>query len=256
MNKKCILLILVLLFIFAGIVIFNHKRPQSIETMSAFISSDSVSVQADDAGIVKSLPVKQLQKVQKGQVIAEIETKVTSTRPVKKITTVKNNSQNSQKEYENAAIMYKDGILSQEEYDKYVKKISSKEKKAKVVEQPRNEVVVSSKITKIYAPIDGTVIINNLKEGDSIKKEAIVARVNSAHKEINAYFPTLNKDNLKSGNSVDIMVIKYPEKTFNGKIEEVMPADNKGIPVRVVFENDTTSLDFQNGDSVIVKIKQ
>lgn len=254
MNKKAILLVIILVIAFVGIISFNHKRPVTIETLNAFISSDSISIQSENSGKIKVLPVKQAEKVQKGQVIAEIETSVKISKPV----TTSNNStsaQKTQQEYENAAIMYKDGIISQEEYDKYVKKLNKAQEEAS---QPktRQEIVTTSKVTKVYSPIDGIVVLNNLKEGDTIKKEAILAKVNSSHKEVNAYFSPSNKENIKEGSAVDITVIKYPEKTFRGKIVDIAEIDKKGIPVKVTFDQDTSSLDFQNGDSVIVKIKQ
>jgi len=248
MNRKTVSLILILAIIFGGIITFNFSHPKSIETLSAFVISDSVSVQSQDSGKIKILPVTQSQKVEKGDVIVEIET----SEPV--TVSAKSNAkelESAQKEYENAAIMYKDGIISQEEYDNSLTKLKQVQEKSNT-----KKVVMTPKITKIYSPIDGVVVLNNIKEGDNVAKETILAKVNSSYKEINAYFPASNTNAIKSGNSVDIMIIKYPEKTFTGKIKEVLPVNAKGVPVKIIFDQDTSALDVQNGASAIVKIKQ
>lgn len=249
-NKKLIVLGICILAVFGGIIAFNIKtKPEQIETLNAFISSESVSIQSGNSGIIKNIQVKQSDKVQKGQVLAEIETSV----PVTK--TVKNDGQKlkqAEEKYENAAIMYKDGVISQAEYDRYLNNLEKEQNNA---EKPQNKVILTSQVTKIYAPIDGVVVLNNLKNGDTVNKEAIIAKVNSSHKEINAYFPVSYKDEIKTGCSVNITVIKFPEKTFTGKIQEVSLPDNKGIPVKISFDQDTSNLDFLNGDSAIVKIK-
>lgn len=249
-NIKGVILVVVLLCVFGGIVSFNiHKRPVEIETLSAFISSDSVAVQSNNSGTIKSLQVKQSDKVQKGQVIAEIET----TTPItKKIKNDGSNLKKAEKDYENAAIMYKDGVISQKEYDKYLNDFKKEKENA---EKPQNKIIKTSQITKIYAPIDGVIVLNNIKNGDNIAKESILAKVNSSHKEVNAYFPVSYKENIRTGSNVNITVIKYPEQTFSGKINSVLKQDSKGIPVKITFDQDTSELDFSNGDSVIVKIK-
>ena len=247
-NKKTIIVISALLLIFGGIILFNHKRPLAVETLNAYISSDSVSIQAENSGKIKTLAVKQSDKVQKGQIIAEIETSKSVVKPVEP----KNSRQAAEKDYENAAIMYKDGIISQEQYDNYIKNLKENQKQA---EQPVNKIVYTSEVTKIYAPIDGTIVLNNLKTGDTIAKETILAKVNSSHKEINAYFSASDEDKIVTGKDVNITVIKYPKKTFSGKINSVSKPENKGIPVKITFDQDTSNFDFQNGDSVIVKIK-
>ncbi len=249
-DKKNVILVLILIAIFGGIIAFNHKRPRPVETLSAYISSDSVSIQADNSGKIKSLSVKQDEKVQKGQVIAEIET---SKSVVKSVDPSSQTHKPTEQEYENVAIMYKDGVISQEEYDKHLANLKKAETQS---EKPVSQVVYTSHITKIYAPIDGTIVLNNLKEGDSITKEAILAKVNSSHKEVKAYFPVSTEKEIQTGREVNITVIKYPEKTFTGKINIVSEAESKGIPVTITFDEDTSNLDFQNGDSVIVKIKQ
>ena len=206
-NKKTIIVISALLLIFGGIILFNHKRPLAVETLNAYISSDSVSIQAENSGKIKTLAVKQSDKVR---------------------------------------------IISQEQYDNYIKNLKENQKQA---EQPVNKIVYTSEVTKIYAPIDGTIVLNNLKTGDTIAKETILAKVNSSHKEINAYFSASDEDKIVTGKDVNITVIKYPKKTFSGKINSVSKPENKGIPVKITFDQDTSNFDFQNGDSVIVKIK-
>lgn len=253
MNKKWIIFIVLLLLVLGGFVAYNKKKPETVETLNALINSESVSVQSPVVGKIKLIAVAQSQNVKKGQVLAEVVTEVPvqqSVRTIEKtdVSPVKKSSS----EYENAAMMYKDGVITQEEYDKRLQALNSpKSETAKT----QSKQVLTSKITKIYAPIDGTVILNNFKVGDKVSKDTILAKVNSLHKDVTATFPATFKEKIVTDSVVTITVIKYPEKIFTGKIVEVLEPDIKGIPVKINFDDDVNGLDFQNGDSVIVKLK-
>lgn len=255
MNKKWIVCIVLLLFILGGFVAYNKKKPETIETLNALINSESVSVQSPAVGKIKLVAVEQDQKVKKGQVLAEIVTEVPVQQNVKTIDKPSTSVlpvQNSSSEYENAAMMYKDGVITKEEYDKRLNTLNTpKNEKVKT----QSKTVLTSKVTKIYAPIDGMVILNNFKTGDKVSKDTILAKVNSLHKDVTATFPATFKEKIVQDSVVTITVIKYPEKIFTGRIVEVLEPDVKGIPVKINFDDDVKGLDFQNGDSVIVKIK-
>ena len=165
MNKKWIVCIVLLLFILGGFVAYNKKKPETIETLNALINSESVSVQSPAVGKIKLVAVEQDQKVKKGQVLAEIVTEVPVQQNVKTIDKTSSPVQKSASEYENAAMMYKDGVITQEEYDKRLNTLNTpKNEKVKT----QSKTVLTSKVTKIYAPIDGMVILNNFKTGDKV----------------------------------------------------------------------------------------
>ena len=244
-------LIVIIIVFFAGIVYFNRKQPADIETMNAHIVLESVQVQAENSGKINDIKVKQSARVKKGQVIAEI---AVPQAPVKQISRSVKNISKAEEDYENAAIMYKDGIITQEEYDKELNDY----KKIKNTAAAQSEQVkeVPPQIVKIYAPIDGFVVLNNLKNGDKITKDGIIAKINSSHKEVAAYFSPAHADSVKNGTPVDIFIIKYPERHFNGRIKTVNAQEKSGIPVLIEFTDSPDSLDLQNGDTAIVKIKQ
>ncbi len=255
MNKKWIVCIVLLLFILGGFVAYNKKKPETIETLNALINSESVSVQSPTVGKIKLVAVEQDQKVKKGQVLAEIVTEVPVQQNVKTIDKPSTSVlpvQNSSSEYENAAMMYKDGVITKEEYDKRLQVLNTPKS---TIAKTQNKTILTSKVTKIYAPIDGMVILNNFKTGDKVSKDTILAKVNSLHKDVTATFPATFKEKIVQDSVVTITVIKYPEKIFTGRIVEVLEPDVKGIPVKINFDDDVKGLDFQNGDSVIVKIK-
>ena len=253
--KKVLLafLCLIIIALFSGMVYFNHKQPTDIETLNARIVSESIQVLSNNSGKIKNIKVKQSDKVTKGQVLAEISIPAA---PVKRVSQSKNVLAKAEKDYANAAIMYKDGVISQEEYDKQlnaytkVKNNTPNNGKISEISQP------SEQIVKIYSPIDGIITLNNIKNGDKINKEVLIAKINSLHKEIIAYFSPTHSDRVIAGEVVDIFIIKYPERHYSGVISSVEPVEKNGIPVKIEFSENADSLDLQNGDSVIVKIKQ
>ena len=254
--KKVLLafLCLIIIALFSGMVYFNHKQPTDIETLNARIVSESIQVLSNNSGKIKNIKVKQSDKVTKGQVLAEISLPAV---PVKKVSQSKNVLAKAEKDYENAAIMYKDGVISQEEYDKQLKLYKKVKNNTESNDVNVSEIAKSSEqIIKIYSPIDGIVTLNNIKNGDKINKESAIAKINSLHKEIKAYFSPTHSDRVVPGEVVDIFIIKYPERHYSGVISSVEPVEKNGIPVKIEFSENADSLDLQNGDSVIVKIKQ
>jgi len=242
-NKKFVLYTIILLAIIAAGFIFFRPVNTEIETLNAVIKSDSVAVKANSAGTIK-LITNPTQKVKKGQLIAEIET----IRQIPAASATTKSKEDVEEAYEKAALMYKDGILSQEEYDKKVKTIKKDET---VQTNPTKQKI---EITKILAPIDGNIKITDINSGDSIKKDELIAKVYSSDKEIKAYFPVSAQKALKTRKDVSINVIKYPELNLSGKIQEVNSPEPNGLPVRIIFDKEVSNLNLQDGDSAIVKL--
>lgn len=251
-NKKAVWLLIVVIIIAGGF--FGYYKITSnneIETFNARIFSETVNIQPDKSGKLKTFNVKQSQQVKKGQVIAEILTEESSGSEIKKSVNKQKTTQNIEQEYENAAIMYKDGIISQQEYDNYITSYNAQKNQNEI---PAKTNVKITKTEKIYSPIDGIISLNNIQKGDLIGKDNIIAKVNSLHKEINAYFSYSDKLKLTEGLEVEIHIIKYPEKILSGIITSIGEPEAAGLPVTIQFKDDVSSMDLENGNSVIVKI--
>lgn len=255
-SKKIIyLVLLVLLFVIFGVIIsFNRSRPVSVETLNAHVIADTEDVTVGNLGKISNILISQYQDVKKGQVIAE----VTVPSPVQK-KQVKSKLQPAdkkqiEKDYEDAALMYKEGVISQDEYDKSIENIEAKQatddKEKDVAETKADRVI------KVYAPMDGKIVWGNLKVGDTVSKDVVIAKVNSSYKEVLAHFATAYSDNISIGDKAHIKLIKYPEKQFSGVVNSIGQPDKKGLPITIIFEGETSDIDIINGDSAIVKLEK
>ncbi len=239
--KKYLIVLLLFVTAIVTVYILCLTRHADIEIFNATVNVESVEVKSSVGGKIKSINVSDNNEVKKGQLIAEIETVL---QPQRKIIS----QDESEADYENIAIMYKDGVISKEEYDAQVKNMMEKSS----VSEQKNENI---KTTKIYSPIDGFAKIADVKIGDYVKKEALIANVYSLDRSVRAYFPVTYKNAVKVDKNVEISIIKYPEKEFTGKISALEKPEPQGLPVTILFNDDTSNLDIQNGDSVIVKLK-
>ena len=267
-DKKNVILVLILIAIFGGIIAFNHKRPRPVETLSAYISSDSVSIQADNSGKIKSLSVKQDEKVQKGQVIAEIET---SKSVVKSVDPSSQTHKPTEQEYENVAIMYKDGVIPQEEYDRSLNQLTkAQDDYEKAVEasdsgNTKQKTFVKKNVStsKVYAPKDGVVSLSYLNKGETAVKDKPVVLLDSNRPKVTAYFNPKHAGDLKVGKEVNIRIKNYGSKKFTGVIDAVgtepeMDARNKSlvIPVQISFKDDLNGYTIEKGQPVQVRFKK
>lgn len=237
-KKKLIALSVIIVALISGIILSKNIQKDDIETFNAIINIESTNVPANAGGTLKLINLTDNRQVKKGELIAEIETSVQQASAPK--------TKNTEQDYEKAAIMYKDGIITQEEYDKRINNI----KNTSTPQENTNSV----KITKVYAPVDGEIKLNNFKSGDNIREEEVFANILSSNKEIQAYFPVTYQKHIKNGKKVEINIVKYPEKLFSGTITKIEKPDPHGLPVKILFNENTSALNLNNGDSAILKL--
>lgn len=250
-SKKIVysLILTGLLIVFGGIIAFNHSKPKAIETLNAHVVADYADIITTDSGKISNILITQSQDIRKGDVIAELSVSSVVRKNSKNTKSV--NKKEVEQDFETAAIMYKDGVISQDEYDKSVENL---EEKMNSTPEGKSENITTSRIVKIYSPIDGKIVWGSLKIGDNVGKDVVIAKVNSSYKEVLAHFSTTNSDKISVGDRANIKLIKYPEKHFTGVVNSIGVPDKKGVPIVLTFEDETSNIDILNGDSAIVRL--
>lgn len=252
MNKKKFLaglfvLILALFIVFAGLL--HNKNNKKF--YNAEIYPELYRVQTTVDGTMKKIYVKPQQKVNKGQLIAEIEVLTKAAFPA--VTAEKPDTERafarlkaSEEKYENAASMYKDGIITPEKYDEILAELKNAQDayKAAVTLSKKIEAAAiaaknKSEIRKIYAPANGVVEGNILTQGSSIKIGDDILHLNLDTKKVTAYVDKKTSLNLEPGQNVIIKIPEYKNKSFNGSIDYVSSysttLDNSKAPVYAVY---------------------
>lgn len=245
LAKKFILLIIVVGLVVGGFFAASTFTSKSIETVSAKIVIDTEEVSANTTGILKTITVEPYQLVKEGDIIATIsQTEHLNCKPPKN-----KNDKKAAENYENAAIMYKDGIITKEQYDASLKEYRQY-KQAKTCIGDTIE-----KFQNVYALTSGKIELNDqLNIGDKVYADTIIAYTQKSTPKVIAYFSPKEKRQLKIGRKAELSIIKYPEKVFTGTISAKDKIDLYGLAVKLDINEDVSSLNLKNGDAVIVKI--
>lgn len=213
-------------------------------------------IKTTDSGIVKNVTVNVGEAVKKGQLLAEIETLT----EVKNTAMTINNTEvpaakvklnKAEEEYTNAAFMYKDGVISQEDYDETLASLKTAQNayqnavwRSKNIKQPANVTVKQS--TKIISPADGIVENIEIQNGTKVNKGDNLLQLTLNEKKITAYVDKSTSLKLSDGQQAGIQVPEYEGKTFKGTVSSINPAYNKNgiVEVSISFDNGGKTSEF------------
>lgn len=242
--KKIILSLLILGLAIGGYFVASTFTSKTIETVSAKISIQTEKITANTSGTLKSIEVEPYQIVKEGDIIATVTQNLEANcqPPANK------NDKKAAENYEDAAIMYKDGVISQEQYDASLKKYRQ-------YKSAKNCINPIEMTKNVYSLASGKIELNdNISLGNEIFDDTIIASVQQGTPKIIAYFSPKNKRQLKIGRKADITIIKYPEMKFTGTITARDKIDMYGLAIQVEINEDISNLNLKNEDAAIVNI--
>lgn len=276
MNKKSFITgfsILILVILTGAGIYFNKMNNQ--KTYSAIIYPEAESyVKAMAEGNVKEVLVKPNEQVSKGQVLAVMEAESKeSVKPVAEpqkinLTQMKSKLDKAEENYKNAALMYKDGVITQDDYDERLTTLKDAQSayktavyksKANPVQQVKKQPVSM----KVFSPMDGVVNSTFVKSGDLVKSGDNMMLLSMKNKKVTAYVDKEASLKIKTGQGVLISVPGYEPKKFNGVVERV---DNNPVtiadiaepvyPVSISFDSKVDSSKFNTvGNVAVVFVK-
>lgn len=259
MNKNRLIifvsLIAVVLFTACGIL-FMQNNVNSLE--NGHINPEMLYINSVTDGVVKDIYVKPKEVVSKGQLVAEIEA-AKQTRPQVKsvqkldLTSAKTKLNKAEENYKNSALMYKDGVISQEDYDKALNSLTTAQnayktalKKSKTSVNSANN-INAPEIKKVYALNDGVMDSSLHSKGDLVKKDEPLMIIALNNQKVTAYVDEKTVPALKPGQNVKIKVHTFRDKTFDGQIELIsdVPYDIDGydIPMYIVYIGFTSGVE-------------
>jgi len=238
------------LIVITGLILigFSILYNKPLETVSASINMDTENIFANFNGKIKEFNYKDYDNVKIGDIIATIEV-VQTEEFCKNKTVAENKQKQAVAEYENAAIMYKDGVITQEEYDASLDKLrKTQSQKVCTGEATHTENIYAVKAGKIYYA--------NYNVGDTTQSEDVIATIATGQPQIYAYFSPKQAKNIKSGMVGEISIIKYPEKQFTGIVKSVSTGDIMGNLVILDINEEVDDLNLRNGDAAVVRISK
>lgn len=276
MNKKSFItgfsILILVILTGAGIYFNKMNNPKSY---SAIIYPEAESyVKAMAEGNVKEVLVKPNEQVSKGQVLAVMEAESKETvKPVAEpqkinLTQMKSNLDKAEENYKNAALMYKDGVITQDDYDERLTTLKDAQSAYKTAvykskANPGQQVKKQPVSMKVFSPMDGVVNSTFVKSGDLVKSGDNIMLLSMKNKKVTAYVDKEASLKIKSGQSVLISVPGFEPKKFNGVVERV---DNNPVtvadiaepvyPVSISFDSKVDSSKFNTvGNVAVVFVK-
>ena len=283
-KKKRVVIptICAIILVFIGIFMaINATFYQS--TDDAFIEGHIISIAPKVAGQVINLYVDDNQEVKQGEVLVEIdptdyqvklnqaEAKLAEAKAklgvierqveentskvgftVQELNSASSKLDFAEKDYRRYADMYKEGIVSKQEYDKSMNmltvaqanekaadennkavkaaleankaQVKSQEAEIKRLEAEVDQAKINLSYTKIYAPEAGMVSARTVEKGNYVQVAQPMMSIVPQRVWVVANFKEIQLTNMKKGQPAWIKVDTYPHKKFKGHVDSIQRA--------------------------------
>lgn len=151
-----------------------------------------------------------------------------------------------------AAELLKSSLVAQSDYDQTMADLAQREATVTMREAALTNALVDLSRTKIYSPIDGTVISRNVDVGQTVQASFTAPTLfnianDLAKMEIGAMVSEADIGGVEEGQSATFTVEAFPARTFSGKVRQVrnQPSTNQNVvnyATIIVVSNDDLKL--------------
>lgn len=240
---------------------FHGRISRNTINIPGTIRMAELRVRTKVSGTIKELNVKEGGKVNAGDVIAridasEIESSLKSALAAER--TAMSKSEKAAREFGRIYGLYEKDMVSKKQYD--IAKVFADSSynvylKAKAAVESLN-VQINNAVIK--APVGGTVLAKDVKQGDQISAGSVIVSIGDISKlEMKAYVKGEEYRDIRPGDKACISVAPYPGKRFYGFVRRISPA--KGENAENILEIDIslpdTGIQLRPGMSANAEIK-
>lgn len=197
--------------------------------------------------------------------------------------TLKSKLKSAEVEYTKSAEMYKEGILSKQDYDKELSELTALQAKFKESEEAfrsaekkytalNNDIkyleaelkkldfeLAQAKYnltnTKVFAPEDGMIADLVVKKGDFLKASQVFMTLIPQKVWIVATYKESQLSAIENGQAVWIKLESVSNKKLKGHIDSIIPEDGN-VTVKVLFDENIEDYDIRPGKSVVLKLRE
>lgn len=278
-KKKLIIAAVTIGLVIGGVMIFHHMR--WVTTDNAQLQAHSVMIAPKVPGFVTKVYVEEGQKVEKGQVLAEIDSRdYGHALAIAKgeLGSAEAVVQESQKNFKRLGDLYKSGAISQQQYDSATKNYNDAKAKAEAVIARVEQAKLNLEYTKVIAPSNGFIAKKSVEPGQlAAPGVPLFGFVDGGERWVLANFKETEIAKIRPNAFVEVEVDAIPDKTFEGKVQSLssatgatftlLPPDNatgnftkvvQHVPVKILL-NKLTEQDIERlraGLSVIVRVRR
>ena len=212
---------------------------QSVTANGQLTPVVTVQVGSQVSGNILKLYVDFNSKVTNGQLVAELDPATYESRRIQAEADLANSAAQcklSSLNAKRAEELLKSQLLAQSEYDQTVADLAQKEAVVKMREAALTNAQVDVARTKIYSPIDGTVISRNVDIGQTVQASFTAPTLfnianDLAKMEIAAMVSEADIGGVADGQEASFTVEAFPNRTFRGTVKQVrnQPTTNQNV---------------------------
>lgn len=231
----------------------------------SFDDNQVVKVFPFTSGQVMEVKVSLGDKVSKGQTLAILRSADVAGNYTD-LTSTKADVAISKRQLEQAEYLYKNGISSERDYteakENYNKAVASNSKIQQQIAINGGGNTSASGTLVIKAPGDGYIVEKNITAGNFIRPDNSSSLFTISNmKDVWIWANVFETDiaKVKKGYDAKITTLAYPDKVFNGKVDEVssvLDPDNKVMKVRIALSNTEMLLKPEMFTNVLISSKE
>ena len=246
-NKIIIIIIAVILILalIIGFLFLNKPNVSHLEVNTTPITDGSieititasgeiqpvykVEVGTQVSGIVEKLYVDYNSVVKKGQLLAELD-KSTLLEQVRQSEASLSDAQSSltlsQQNYDRIKQLYDNKAATLESLENATNELVQAKNRVVTAKSTLQKAQVNLSYSKIYSPIDGTVLSKSVEEGQTVASSFSTPTIftianDLKHMQVEANVDEADIGQVKSGQSVTFTVDAYPDDVFQGTVRQV-----------------------------------
>jgi len=229
----------------AGIWFFNRDRGDAplyqtvavdradiVQTVTATGTLNpltNVLVGCQVSGTIKKIYVDYNSLVKAGQLIAELDPSTYQAQLQQAQANLANaraNLELQQVETKRESELFSNKLVSSSDYDTTAATLHEAEATVQLDQAAVNIATINLGYCKIYSPVDGVVIVNNIEVGQTVAAsfntpELFQIANNLKEMQIDSNVAEADMGGIKDGEDVDFTVEAYPDRTFHGKVRQV-----------------------------------
>ena len=204
----------------------------------------NVTVGSQISGMIQSLNADFNTRVQRGQVIAQLDPatyKANVASAEADLANAKANLELAQVDFRRTEELSKNKLIAQSDYDKAAATLHQAEAQVQMKEASVERAKVDLSRCTIFSPVDGIVISRSVDVGQtvaaSMNAPVLFTIANDLSRmQINASVAEADVGSVREGQDVDFTVDAYPYRTFHGNVTQIR---NAPITVQNVVTYDT-----------------
>jgi len=137
-------------------------------------------------------------------------------------------------------------------FDELLKRKTSEEEEIKTLSEQFKQTELNLSYATISSPVDGVVVNSNVKIGQTVNKNDVLASLVPQKCYVLAEFKTFGILKIKEGQKVEIFV---EQNKFDGQVDEIVSVGDKTTTAKIIFSQDEGNKEVLSGMKAVVNIK-